>query len=346
MAPMPMLNSESFWRWAYLSRMGSGWGGGAIDKPLERPPHPQHKDIDIGPWTTSGGEYLTNQSVALELLEVSSRLNYMCYFFVGVGVAFSADSGVSNLVRAKNVKLLEQIAKDFLRLLASASVPIAEAPLATTIAFCRQWASTVAEFCTCASDALLRECADGIVSQSRCLDALCPRWGDSIDDHKFREDGARLQLLANKDMQQIPQSCRKLQEMLGELKGGCLQLTGALPSDCDATREATKVGGNSLAFGKRTVNVGAAVRIVFTQPPARRSIAAVLQFRDGLPKTLIRRLEALLAEEPSATSPPPKASGGTASASGGRHAASAATGIKRSGSDLGAGSTSGVKRQK
>lgn len=53
-------------------------------------------------------------------------------------------------------------------------------------------------------------------------------------------------------------------------------------------------GQLAVAFGKKVVHVGAAVRVLFMDPPSRRGVEAALAFRAALPRALTLWLEELL----------------------------------------------------
>lgn len=71
------------------------------------------------------------------------------------------------------------------------------------------------------------------------------------------------------------------------------------PAQHEVSRDAIRISNNSFAFGKRTVNIAAALRLLF-QPPhvAQQSIDVVLGFKSVLLAGLLSRLEALKAGGP------------------------------------------------
>lgn len=71
------------------------------------------------------------------------------------------------------------------------------------------------------------------------------------------------------------------------------------PAQHDLSRDAIRISNNSFAFGKNTVNIAAALRLLFHPAHvAAQSVDIVLAFKNVLPPSLLARLEAIKAGGP------------------------------------------------
>lgn len=199
------------------------------------------------------------------------------------------------------------------RELSQVTIDVCDAPLRNSIASIRMWLDNIRDLSQHMEDFVMSGCAQMLSEAARKVDALAPRWGENFNDGGLREDGARLQLAVNPALRELPEACRRLHRALGDIASvteamGC----DSPPDDLPSCREAVRAGKNSLAFGKLTVNVSAGIKILFQKPVQPGSVKAMLQYKAGLPLSLVRRLEGLL-EPPQAESP----TGGAASSGSG-----------------------------
>lgn len=223
-----------------------------------------------------------------------------------------ADAGISNIITsllAANCVCIEGVAGNDLDLVMKANFcaslqskvaseieaftgiapSLAEVPLQRPTALVRGWLAAVKEFAALCASMLIDTACQQLVSQATEVDGICPRWGDNIGD-----DGAKVQLLYNDRLATLPDATRKLHSMLACTADVCRALGIAGGVDNPSVREFVRNAHNSLDFAKRTVNVAAATRILFSQAPNPGAVAKMLKFRSQLPLALARRLEELI----------------------------------------------------
>lgn len=122
------------------------------------------------------------------------------------------------------------------------------------------------------------------------------------NDQTFSEDGAKVVFLMSDKIMGLPLECRSLHSALSMVAevGQVLSISGGIEGNAH-TREFVRAARASLAFGKKTVNVSAAVRLVFASPINKNALQSMLTYRDSLPNALVRKMDELVA--PPATTP-------------------------------------------
>lgn len=178
------------------------------------------------------------------------------------------------------------------------------------------------------------------------MDALCPRWGDYVNDTIILDDAAKVALLYDGKLQNLPRECRSLHAALVLMAEVAerLRIPDGAENNAD-TKESVRGARSSLTFGKRTVNVSAAIKLLFGVPINKAGIQAILAFKDSLPQALVIRLERCL-DDPLATA---AGSAGARAAAQKRKTASGSSGaLKRakSKSALNAEASASVKRSR
>lgn len=299
--------------------------------------------VDITPWSTTTSASLSKSS-ALGLLRCELLVNQVIFGLTAVHILCYTDAEDDCLKRAGAVVELKVLVQETIKVLSQEAGPLCEAPLHRSIPVLRTWAAAVETFNKLTAEEILQTSTRHVMARAAAVDQLCPRWGESITDHSMNDDAAKVQLIFDNQLSQLPDACRLLHDSLVKLGkvGTVLGVPGGVEKHI-TTREFVRSGRLSLSFGKRTVNVSAAVRMVFNKPLNRKGIAAMLGFKSSLPGALVRKLEtametsegdASLAANPAAASASgtmvPSAPSGPSSGSG----------IKRSRSATALGSSS------
>lgn len=129
--------------------------------------------------------------------------------------------------------------------------------------------------------------------------------GGNINDAEFREDGAKVQLALNADLAKLPDALRNLSDQFKDFTtiGTTLRLPKTIDEDIRC-REAVRAAKHSLAFGVKTVNVAAVVKVVVNPKPSQKQIQAVLGVRASLPAALLARLASVAGVTHSAATAP------------------------------------------
>lgn len=254
--------------------------------------------MDIGGWALTAPCGLSMRE-AIDLVGVISAVTTVAYEMIAVHLCvFEHDGGdkpgdfkamAANIASFRSA--IEQASDELHK---SSTTPLAEKPLRFTIAHMSQWLKVTQIFETHVSDFVLGLYAKIVSDSSASIDSDCPRWGDSINDRDFKDDSARVQLLLNPRMQELPAAIRNLQEKALVLVEVCAALTGRTPENVEACSTAARAANNSLRFAKRTVSVAAATKAVLAATPNPKLLQTVLQIKGTLPAALVARLEAAL----------------------------------------------------
>ena len=109
---------------------------------------------------------------------------------------------------------------------------------------------------------LVKMVMDRLVIATKNVDSPCPRWGDIVNDTEFSESSCKVQLVDNTALVGLPGLVRTLhQEVISATAVvGTVELPERMKNRLCS--EACKGAMSSIEFGKKTVNVIAAVRLV------------------------------------------------------------------------------------
>lgn len=287
--------------------------------------------VDIGAWVTTGTTYMVDCNLAVELLEAIDETACLSFNLFAIGLCIEEGAAAEFCGMASQAKNLASFwikATDARAKVSGLTDGFAELPLSTTRAHLQQWLSSVGAFVDDAANFLLKESASATAAAAAQVDSTCPRWGDAINDVAIREDSAKLLLVMNTKLAGLPKHCRELQTSLETLMEVAQILFNKGVHDLDGCREEARVAGHALSFGKRTVNVSAAVKVLFSEPMNVSALRAVMAFKGTLPAALAHRLDLALQKIDGA---PPEAASASSSAGGGAAASSSGEkgGIKR-----------------
>lgn len=218
---------------------------------------------------------------------------------------------------------------------------LCEAPLQRSVPFLQAWTDTAMEFNEQVKASIIASACRFLATQSNVVDGLSPRWGEAVNDSEVQDDAAKVALIMDSRLVSLPAECRKLHSALGMMASvaSLLNLPGGVESHPE-TKEIVRSARNAMSFGKRTVNVSAGVRLLFTTPVNKKGIESMLEFKDTLPEALVQRLAAKLDPIGGTSKFLPAASSKTSGASSG-------SGMKRTRSWTAIESSGpGVKKQK
>lgn len=199
--------------------------------------------------------------------------------------------------QAANVVELQKSLGDATAELNNFSQEFAELPLRCTVALAKQWLVSACAYANQVAGEVMDKAASDLRAACLAVDAACPRWGDNLTDDIMRDDGIRIQLVMNEDIKILPALVRKLHQHMCLMQeiSQVLSSAGHLEQK-PFVREILRSAVQSIAFGKRTVNVAAAAKVALTKGMGVKSVEAVLGFRATLPASLLRRLEGLHAQ--------------------------------------------------
>lgn len=286
-----------------------------------------HQEFSIGARATTSNASLAMAS-GVALIDLERRVNTLVYLCVAGHVrCLDFGSGADLLKQARIAAMLQKAAPQASAALRAAPSDLMEVPLRQTIAFLPQWVSAAAALASGFAEAVLQAAGRAVAEATTAVDSRCPRWGEHINDNHMHDQGARIQLVMNPGLSALPGECRALHVAMTPAGQVADTLGVAIDSHADL-RETLRAARNSFGFGKKTVNVAAATKVLFSALVRMASVRSMLTLRDTLPIALATRLEALLEE--TLTAPHP--SGATPASS-----AHASSGIKRSRSSCSVG---------
>lgn len=240
---------------------------------------------------------------------------------VHLTVFYFADLGIPAgepplMAQAQNLSALKRSTDRAFKALDEVPVEVREAPLVKTTSFYRQWLSSARTYREAVAAHMLETLGESLVEHSRALEAICPRWGSTVNDTMLRLDGAKVMLLLNPDIAGLPAQVRKLNGVVNMTESVVQRLGMPMPvDDLKVLREPVRLARNSLAFGIKTVNVAAAVKVVAQASPTKKQLEACM--RMDLPQALQTAIADLLVDleapeqQPEvAATPKPKSSKG------------------------------------
>jgi hypothetical protein len=234
---------------------------------------------------------LVDKSTAIAFIDVEFHVNAVAYYQV---LAMVAAVSTDVELRATHLQAWRATAKGVAERIAALRGPLAALPLARSAAFFTQWVGCSATLAEAMVPITVKICSNWLLKGASAIDKACPNWGSFITDSEVIDDLARLQILKNPSVHQVPAKIRTMATVVGKCKtvGSILELS---MDQHPASKDAMRVAMNSFQFGKKTVNVAAATRVLFdsmdSSKPCQKKVKAVLAFKDSLPTGLVARLE-------------------------------------------------------
>lgn len=221
----------------------------------------RRKAIDMSFWVADSNARVS-KVIATDIMCVEKGINdVMVAMACAVRLEFKGNVDLQR--RAVSMSDLKQVAEEVRADLKRRAQWLADLPMTRSIAFSFQWLANVVAFSAGMMGMHLATEAANLLTTAKHVDGLCPRWGDFFPERgPLQEQLAKLQLVDNKAVTaELPKaireldgrvrSCRALAEVCGQ------------PPDAGPAKEAMHVARNALDWGKRTIQVAAATKILF-----------------------------------------------------------------------------------
>lgn len=261
--------------------------------PSPPPPPPRHlKAVPLSPWLCDDAMERVSKSEALNLLTFEAQVND-CVCTLAAGV-MSLQSGcvLEPAVRASHIHSSRMCIRSAIDALTPLSETLGALPLRRSAALIFEWMKSARSLAERMMEIDIAMFRDGMLKVSSALESNCPRWGSFVTDHSISDELAKLQLIQNSAIHTLPRMTRELGERMNLLKAiaEAYGMTDPL-TELVYTRDPVRLASNAFAFGKRTVNVAAAVKVLFDETASLASLELVLGFRTSLPQGLLARLE-------------------------------------------------------
>lgn len=241
-------------------------------------------------WLSDSFEVVAKKD-ALLILQVDYGINdAMLAGALAYSVACHDDSA-SSIVKAQCVQNMRRVVAKVRKDLEHASHALGDLVLLRSPALYLQWMDNLSTMAEAFMDMVVRAKCNDILTTSRSIDALSPRWGDYINEKGIEKQLAKIQMVDNRRLaSDLPIKLRDLNKLLEEC-GGLGKIFGL--SDDDARiKETRHIAMNSRSFGSRTVKVAAALKVWFLpQADFDANVATVLAFQSVLPACLVQALE-------------------------------------------------------
>lgn len=184
--------------------------------------------------------------------------------------------------------------------------------------------------------------------QTQLVDKLCPKWSSCVSDDALNLEMAEVRLVQSSAMPLLRPALDKLWRAINGISMFGQELGLPPISEYMGTREWISLAQNSLAFGKQTIKVTSAVRVITMKKYDQLPI--VMKHADSFPKALRDKLislqESRLEDGKPASAAPTK--GASTSTATGVASSSGIAAMKRKASsgDLGRASSKGEERAK
>ncbi len=139
---------------------------------------------------------------------------------------------------------------------------------------------------------VVQRSVDALDKAKSSLEALCPRWAECVNDTEVIDDSARLMLLKNNKINKIPDAVKLVVAKMASLDDVCKAVGILDPMEHKLTKDVRGMAVNADAFGRKTVSVAAAVKVLLTSPLDPKSVDLCLSsLKASLPVGLVNRLE-------------------------------------------------------
>lgn len=246
--------------------------------------------MPIGDWSSNPGLMATKKD-ATHILSMERQINDAICIFVTATVSM-AKADLSSEDKARVVSLCSKAAQAAKRVTESLRTSLSHLDLNPSILFLTQWLTNLTEMAAAMKDHLMASESDTVLQLSKAVDASCPRWGSIITDTTIDMELCKLQLLHNESVKSLPTKVRSLANGIQMLKATATALGIEDPAGHTISRDTIRVATNSFAWGKRTVNIAAAVKVCNDPPEvAAATVDMVLKLGDSLPRSLRDCLE-------------------------------------------------------
>lgn len=183
--------------------------------------------------------------------------------------------------------------------------PLAQLPLRTSMQVFDQWLISVKAFARVAIEHALGVARDAMAESTKCVDSLCPRWASCIADGNINLEMAAVMLVSNPNIMKLRASLNDLWTHIMMISQFCGQAGILSAEEHPLTREFLTLAHHSLQFGKDTIKMAAATKVLVERRASE--VPFILKHKDVLPAIMLVKLEALMGE-PADDDPEPAAS--------------------------------------
>jgi hypothetical protein len=143
-----------------------------------------------------------------------------------------------------------------------ASATVREIPWAHSVSFFAQWLGCATAYHEGAKRQLLKDVLSDLAKVRIEVDQKCPRWGDFISETTLALSSAIVQMVDNVNIQKLPKAVVALHSAIAAATHAVITMgvdDGTSNASC---AEDFEMCTQTLVFGKKTVNVAAAIRII------------------------------------------------------------------------------------
>lgn len=252
----------------------------------------------LAPWM-SDAPMMVSKKIAQDLILYAWRVNDLISALAVAIMSVDPSMQLTPPQAALHINALWTRAGMTISVLQPLRQRLCELPLRRSMSMVIHWAQNTKVLADQMMNILLRSACESMMVASSLVDSACPRWGAFVTDKEVVDELARIQMVENPQVATLPKLVRSLAQQMGQVSKVYEIFQLPAPAQHEVSRGAIRISKNSFAFGKRTVNIAAALRLLF-QPPhvARQSIDVVLGFKRVLLAGLLSRLEALKAGGP------------------------------------------------
>lgn len=174
---------------------------------------------------------------------------------------------------------------------ASGREALASISLRTAAHTFMQWLVAAEHYAKLMLDFATNDVCSQLNLRTKEVDRLCPKWGSCVSDTVLNLEMAEVMLLQSSTTSQIRPALNELWQCIYAV-GRFGQAAGLPPvAEHIATREWVSLASNSLAFGKQTVAITAAIRCIVDK--RYDQVQLVLKRADVLPKALVDKLKSI-----------------------------------------------------
>lgn len=189
-------------------------------------------------------------------------------------------------------KLVKDFGKDLVfckGLLSQSSRELNMAALSVPLPLMASWVDGAMELQSIMEESILELVIGALNERSKAVDQACPRWGQAITDAACSVEMAKVMLMENPRVRELPEMLAKLWTNISQVNtvGIALCLSQAV-SDHPNTKESIQMAMNSLSFGKLTVKVAAGIRAIVSGTDADKKM--VLEKSKDMPQSIIDKL--------------------------------------------------------
>lgn len=251
--------------------------------------------VNLSPHFAGDGEPLATKETTLLVIAMEGKVNdVICY--LGCAVAsVKSEGGFGVDGTARIVQYLRLSVGKTRSFVASLKPHLGKLRLSTSIAMVQQWLENVNLFAEALVGHVLARCSAELLGSAKDLDSSCPLWGTLMNDGALPEDLLKMQMVDNPAIRSLPAKIRSHAQKLSRVRAVAKELGIAMDSH-PTCRDGVRVAMNAFTFAKTTVNVAAAVRVMFEPahlPSTQESLNMVLAFKSSLPLPLVARLESM-----------------------------------------------------